>query len=129
MSGSGESGPGDRGAGGFGREGIGIARHIRARFGCRTVTNIAMAGTYLSAADGDNKAVPSWLLDTIKVKRRVGFVPESGAVFESLTGLEYLTMVRLSSHRRPCNFADWIQSRGAGVFAAHRKRFHRLTVP
>jgi ABC-2 type transport system ATP-binding protein len=30
---------------------------------------------------------------TIDVKRNVGFVPESGAVFESLTGLEYLTMV------------------------------------
>jgi ABC-2 type transport system ATP-binding protein len=27
------------------------------------------------------------------VKRRIGFVPESGAVFESLTGLEYLVMV------------------------------------
>lgn len=31
--------------------------------------------------------------DTIEVKKRVGFVPESGAVFESLTGLEYLRMV------------------------------------
>ena len=31
--------------------------------------------------------------DTIEVKRHVGFVPESGAVFESLTGLEYLEMV------------------------------------
>jgi ABC-2 type transport system ATP-binding protein len=30
---------------------------------------------------------------TIELKRNVGFVPESGAVFESLTGLEYLTMV------------------------------------
>ncbi len=29
----------------------------------------------------------------IEVKRRVGFVPESGAVFESLSGLEYLEMV------------------------------------
>jgi ABC-2 type transport system ATP-binding protein len=29
---------------------------------------------------------------TLEVKRRVGFVPESGAVFESLTGLEYLQM-------------------------------------
>ncbi len=29
----------------------------------------------------------------IKVKQHVGFVPESGAVFESLTGLEYLEMV------------------------------------
>ncbi|HEX5046864.1 MAG TPA: ABC transporter ATP-binding protein [Gammaproteobacteria bacterium] len=31
--------------------------------------------------------------DVIEIKRRVGFVPESGAVFESLTGLEYLEMV------------------------------------
>ena len=31
--------------------------------------------------------------DPIEVKRRIGFVPESGAVFESLTGLEYLEMV------------------------------------
>jgi ABC-2 type transport system ATP-binding protein len=31
--------------------------------------------------------------DPLEVKRRVGFVPESGAVFESLTGLEYLEMV------------------------------------
>jgi ABC-2 type transport system ATP-binding protein len=31
--------------------------------------------------------------DIIEVKRHVGFVPESGAVFESLTGLEYLEMV------------------------------------
>ena len=30
---------------------------------------------------------------TIDVKRNVGFVPDSGAVFESLTGLEYLTMI------------------------------------
>jgi ABC-2 type transport system ATP-binding protein len=29
----------------------------------------------------------------IEVKRRVGFVPESGAVFESLSGLEYLEMI------------------------------------
>src|SRR5262249_51478191 len=33
------------------------------------------------------------LRETVEVKRRVGFVPESGAVFESLTGLEYLEMV------------------------------------
>src|SRR5204863_2876524 len=31
--------------------------------------------------------------DPIEVKRHIGFVPESGAVFESLTGLEYLEMV------------------------------------
>src|ERR1700742_384566 len=29
----------------------------------------------------------------IEVKRNVGFVPESGAVFESLSGLEYLEMI------------------------------------
>ena len=33
------------------------------------------------------------LTETIEVKRHVGFVPESGAVFESLSGLEYLEMV------------------------------------
>lgn len=31
--------------------------------------------------------------DSTEVKRRVGFVPDSGAVFESLTGLEYLEMI------------------------------------
>jgi ABC-2 type transport system ATP-binding protein len=31
--------------------------------------------------------------EPMEVKRHVGFVPESGAVFESLTGLEYLEMV------------------------------------
>lgn len=30
---------------------------------------------------------------SLEVKRHVGFVPDSGAVFESLTGLEYLEMV------------------------------------
>jgi ABC-2 type transport system ATP-binding protein len=33
------------------------------------------------------------LQQPIEVKRQVGLVPESGAVFESLTGLEYLEMV------------------------------------
>ena len=31
--------------------------------------------------------------DVLEVKRRVGFVPESGAVFESLTGLEFLELI------------------------------------
>ncbi|HEX5000578.1 MAG TPA: ABC transporter ATP-binding protein [Terriglobia bacterium] len=33
------------------------------------------------------------LREPVEVKKRVGFVPESGAVFESLTGLEYLEMI------------------------------------
>ncbi len=33
------------------------------------------------------------LREPMEVKRNVGFVPDSGAVFESLTGLEYLEMV------------------------------------
>src|ERR1039457_5962414 len=33
------------------------------------------------------------LREPLEVKRRVGFVPESGGVFEALTGLEYLEMV------------------------------------
>ena len=47
------------------------------------------------------------LTDPLAVKRSVGFVPESGALYESLTGLEYLRMVsrfvwyRSGSGRRP----------------------------
>jgi len=33
------------------------------------------------------------LSESLEVKRKVGFVPDSGTVFESLTGLEYLEMV------------------------------------
>jgi ABC-2 type transport system ATP-binding protein len=33
------------------------------------------------------------LAEPLEVKRKVGFVPDSGAVFESLTGLEYLEMI------------------------------------
>lgn len=33
------------------------------------------------------------LEDHLEVKRRIGFVPESGAVYESLTGLEHLEMM------------------------------------
>lgn len=33
------------------------------------------------------------LTEGMEVKRKVGFVPDSGAVFESLTGLEYLEMI------------------------------------
>lgn len=33
------------------------------------------------------------LTESLEVKRKVGFVPDSGAVFESLTGLEYLEMI------------------------------------
>lgn len=32
-------------------------------------------------------------LQGMEIKKRVGFVPDSGAVFESLTGLEYLEMI------------------------------------
>ncbi len=31
--------------------------------------------------------------ESMEVKKKVGFVPDSGAVFESLTGLEYLEMI------------------------------------
>jgi ABC-2 type transport system ATP-binding protein len=44
------------------------------------------------------------LREPLEVKRNVGFVPESGAVFESLTGLEYLEMVA-ALYRIPPNAA------------------------
>lgn len=39
--------------------------------------------------------------EPLEVKSKVGFVPESGAVFESLTGLEYLEMVAALYGIRP----------------------------
>ena len=48
--------------------------------------------------------------EPLEVKRRVGFVPESGAVFESLTGLEYLQMVA-ALYDRPdlaCGAKDFV---------------------
>src|SRR5262245_3633264 len=57
-------------------------------------TTLKMLTGMLEPSDG-TAAVCGFDLRTqvIDVKRRVGFVPESGAVFESLTGLEYLEMV------------------------------------
>lgn len=46
---------------------------------------------------------------TIDVKRSIGFVPESGAVFESLTGLEYLEMVAALYGIEPEHARDRIQ--------------------
>ena len=31
--------------------------------------------------------------DPLEVKRRIGYVPDAGALFEALTGREYLAMV------------------------------------
>jgi ABC-2 type transport system ATP-binding protein len=39
--------------------------------------------------------------EPLELKRKVGFVPESGTVFESLTGLEYLEMVAALYGIRP----------------------------
>jgi ABC-2 type transport system ATP-binding protein len=54
--------------------------------------------------------------DSLEVKRIIGYVPESGAVFESLTGREYLEMVgRLyaidesTMMQRIRNFADFFE--------------------
>jgi ABC-2 type transport system ATP-binding protein len=51
--------------------------------------------------------------DPLAVKRSVGFVPESGALFESLTGLEYLRMVAalygIAEAQADARIAEFIQ--------------------
>src|SRR2546421_8723436 len=57
-------------------------------------TTLKILTGMLEPTSGDARICGFDLLrETIEVKKRVGFVPESGAVFESLTGLEYLEMV------------------------------------
>jgi ABC-2 type transport system ATP-binding protein len=57
-------------------------------------TTLKMLTGMLEPTDGTATICGFDLLrEPIEVKRRVGLVPESGAVFESLTGLEYLEMV------------------------------------
>jgi ABC-2 type transport system ATP-binding protein len=57
-------------------------------------TTLKMLTGMLEPSSGNAKICGLDLqLETLEVKRRIGFVPESGAVFESLSGLEYLEMV------------------------------------
>src|SRR6266436_4013668 len=62
--------------------------------GAGKFTNLKMA-TGMIEPSGGTATICGFCLRTqvLDVKRHVGFVPESGAVFESLTGLEYLEMV------------------------------------
>ncbi len=53
--------------------------------------------------------------DPLAVKRAIGVVPESGAVFETLTGWEYLTFVA-ALHRIPAGEAEPRIERFAGFF-------------
>jgi ABC-2 type transport system ATP-binding protein len=56
-------------------------------------TTLKMLTGMLEPTSGTASVCGHDLREPLAVKRCVGFVPESGAVFESLTGLEYLEMV------------------------------------
>jgi len=62
--------------------------------GAGKTTTLKMLTGMIEPSDG-TATVSGFDLRThpIEVKQHIGFVPESGAVFESLTGLEYLEMV------------------------------------
>lgn len=62
--------------------------------GAGKTTTLKMLTGMIAPSDG-TAAVCGFDLrrDPLEVKRHIGFVPESGAVFESLTGLEYLEMI------------------------------------
>ncbi len=62
--------------------------------GAGKTTTLKMLTGMLEPSAGTAKVCGFDLLrQSLEVTRRVGLVPESGAVFESLTGLEYLEMV------------------------------------
>jgi ABC-2 type transport system ATP-binding protein len=59
----------------------------------KSTTLKMLTGMIAPASGGATICGFDLLTNPLDVKRNVGFVPESGAVFESLTGLEYLEMV------------------------------------
>jgi len=59
----------------------------------KTTTLKMLTGMIQPTAGTANICGFDLLTQTIEVKRRIGFVPESGAVYESLSGLEYLEMI------------------------------------
>src|SRR5690242_16212923 len=62
--------------------------------GAGKTTTLKMLTGMLAPTSGTVQIAGHDLLrEPLEVKRRVGFVPESGAVFEALTGQEYLEMV------------------------------------
>lgn len=62
--------------------------------GAGKTTTLKMLTGMLAPTSGTAQIAGHDLLrEPLEVKRRVGFVPESGAVFEALTGQEYLEMV------------------------------------
>lgn len=61
--------------------------------------------------------------DPVAVKRLVGYVPESGAVFEALTGLEYLSLVA-ALYRIPDREAEERILRFAGFFDLSASDLH-----
>jgi ABC-2 type transport system ATP-binding protein len=62
--------------------------------GAGKTTTLKMLTGMLAPTSGTAEIAGFDLLrEPLEVKRRIGFVPESGAVFEALTGQEYLEMV------------------------------------
>jgi ABC-2 type transport system ATP-binding protein len=62
--------------------------------------------------------------ESVEVKRIVGYVPESGAVFETLTGWEYLTLVAALYHLAPADAAPRVR-RFAELFELSERTLHR----
>jgi ABC-2 type transport system ATP-binding protein len=59
----------------------------------KSTTLKMLTGTLLPTSGSATVCGHDVVREPMEVKRRVGYVPESGAVYESLTGLEYLEMV------------------------------------
>jgi ABC-2 type transport system ATP-binding protein len=46
------------------------------------------------------------VLDPLEVKRRIGYVPEPGALYESLTAREYMELVASLYHQEPGSLVE-----------------------
>ncbi|MFQ5771472.1 MAG: ABC transporter ATP-binding protein [bacterium] len=67
--------------------------------GAGKTTTVKMLTGMLSPSSGTAKVAGfSVIEDAIEVKKRIGYVPESGALFESLTAWEYLELVTELHH-------------------------------
>ena len=65
-------------------------------------TTVKMLTGMLKASSGTARVAGfDVVLEPVEVKRRIGYVPESGAVYDNLTGAEYLDLVASLHHLDP----------------------------
>ncbi len=78
--------------------------------GAGKTTTVKILTGMLRATDGHARVAGFDVVEEpVEVKRRIGYVPESGALFENLTAGEYLEMVGGLHHLEPARTAQRIE--------------------